>query len=113
MGPHSSSDDPTRYRDPKLCESWAKRDPIERFRHYLKRTRRWTQEFEQEVRTGCENEIEQAIQQAEKVAPPPVSSMFEDVFAERTPQLTEQWIALKDALQRGVVSKGHHGEFPL
>jgi 2-oxoisovalerate dehydrogenase E1 component alpha subunit len=113
MGPHSSSDDPTRYRDVKLCEAWAKKDPIERFRNYLQRTKRWTPDLEREVRTGCENEIEQAIQQAEKVAPPAVSTMFEDVYAERTPQLTEQWTALKDALQRGVVSKGHHGEFPL
>src|SRR5687768_11948147 len=35
MGPHSSSDDPTRYRDQKQFEAWQKRDPIVRFRAYL------------------------------------------------------------------------------
>ncbi len=30
IGAHSTSDDPTRYRDPKEVEVWKKRDPIER-----------------------------------------------------------------------------------
>jgi pyruvate dehydrogenase E1 component alpha subunit len=32
---HSSSDDPTRYRDEQVVESWRQRDPIDRFRYYL------------------------------------------------------------------------------
>ena len=47
------------------------------------------------------------------MGPPAVSTLFDDVFAARTVQLEDQYAALKDALQRGVVSKGHHGEFPL
>ena len=54
-----------------------------------------------------------AVDQAEKVGVPPVSTLFDDVFAERTPQLEEQHAVLKDALSRGVVARGHHGEFPL
>ncbi|WP_125611040.1 pyruvate dehydrogenase (acetyl-transferring) E1 component subunit alpha [Specibacter cremeus] len=30
MGPHTTADDPTRYRDPNELEDWAQRDPIER-----------------------------------------------------------------------------------
>src|SRR5262249_31475967 len=37
MGPHSSSDDPTRYRNQKQFEAWQKRDPIVRFRDYLEK----------------------------------------------------------------------------
>jgi len=113
MGPHSSSDDPTRYRDAKLCEAWRKKDPIERFRSHLKQIKLWTSDFEHDVTSDCEREIEEAIQQAEKVGPPAVSTLFDDVFATRTPQLEEQGGGLRDALQRGVVSRGHHGEFPL
>ncbi len=36
MGPHSSSDDPTRYRSDEEVEMWRKRDPIERFERYLR-----------------------------------------------------------------------------
>src|SRR6185503_20926802 len=37
MGPHSSSDDPKRYRDQGLCDTWKTKDPIERFRCHLDR----------------------------------------------------------------------------
>ena len=37
MGPHTTSDDPTRYRDPAELARWADRDPIERYRRYLER----------------------------------------------------------------------------
>lgn len=36
MGPHTTSDDPTRYRDPAELESWKTRDPIARVEAYLK-----------------------------------------------------------------------------
>src|SRR5206468_3321344 len=32
---HSSSDDPTRYRDESVTAEWRRKDPIERFRKYL------------------------------------------------------------------------------
>ncbi len=113
MGPHSSSDDPKRYRDPALCEAWKKKDPIERFRQHLTRKRLLTAELDREILDGCAAEIERAVVEAEKVGPPAVSTLFEDVFAARTPQLEQQWEAIKDAVGRGVVGKGPHGEFPL
>ena len=35
MGPHTTSDDPTRYRTSEEVDSWAQRDPIGRFEAYL------------------------------------------------------------------------------
>ncbi|TLF30039.1 pyruvate dehydrogenase (acetyl-transferring) E1 component subunit alpha [Microbacterium sp. 5K110] len=35
MGPHTTSDDPTRYRTVDEVERWAERDPIARFEAYL------------------------------------------------------------------------------
>ncbi|MGH2637525.1 MAG: pyruvate dehydrogenase (acetyl-transferring) E1 component subunit alpha, partial [Actinomycetota bacterium] len=35
MGPHSTADDVTRYRDEGEVSSWRERDPIERFRRHL------------------------------------------------------------------------------
>lgn len=35
MGPHTTSDDPTRYRTPDEVEMWAQRDPIARLEAYL------------------------------------------------------------------------------
>ena len=113
MGAHSSSDDASRYRDPALCQTWRKKDPIERLKRYLVHHKVMKEKDDEEVRKGCADELQAAIEAAEKVGPPAVSTMFDDVFEKRTPQLDEQHEALKDALQRGVVAKGHHGEFPL
>ncbi|KQR25390.1 pyruvate dehydrogenase (acetyl-transferring) E1 component subunit alpha [Microbacterium sp. Leaf151] len=35
MGPHTTSDDPTRYRDAAEVEAWSRRDPIARLEAYL------------------------------------------------------------------------------
>jgi 2-oxoisovalerate dehydrogenase E1 component alpha subunit len=113
MGPHSSSDDPTRYRDPALCEAWRKKDPIDRFRRFLERRGAGVAAELESIRAECVAELDAAIAEAEKVGPPAVSTLFDDVFAARTPQLEEQFERLRGALQRGVVAKGHHGEFPL
>lgn len=113
MGGHSSSDDASRYRDPKVCEVWKTRDPVDRFKAWLEGKKLLSAKQEQAIRDRCESELKEAIDAAEKVGPPAVSTMFDDVYAARTPQLEEQWSGLKDALQRGVVAKGHHGEFPL
>jgi len=113
MGPHSSSDDPKRYRDQALCDAWKKKDPIERFKQFLERDGTLDEKSDRELRERCAAELEAAVQEAEKVGPPAVSTLFEDVFAEKTPQLAEQDAQLKDALQRGAISRGHHGAFPL
>ncbi len=36
MGPHTTSDDPTRYRDAAEVEEWSRRDPITRLEAYLR-----------------------------------------------------------------------------
>ncbi|MCI9889943.1 pyruvate dehydrogenase (acetyl-transferring) E1 component subunit alpha [Micrococcales bacterium 31B] len=35
MGPHTTADDPTRYRSQDELDAWAAKDPIERLRRYL------------------------------------------------------------------------------
>lgn len=35
LGPHTSNDDPLRYRSAAEVEDWRKRDPMDRFRRYL------------------------------------------------------------------------------
>ena len=90
MGPHSTSDDPNRYRTKEEMEEWRKKDPIERFRTYLERRGYWTKDFETELRAEIEKEINDAIQQEEKVPPPPIETMFTDVYSEMPSGLKEQ-----------------------
>ena len=109
-GPHSSSDDPTRYREQAEVEAWLQKDPIDRFKKYLKGKRILTQEFDDACHEDAKTVINAAIKEAEDKQPPSITSMFEDVYLEMTPQLEEQ---LEDLRSLGDTSVGKIGDFPL
>ena len=50
MGPHTTADDPTRYRDPNELEDWAAKDPISRVAALLDRKGLLTADLQQQVR---------------------------------------------------------------
>ncbi|RAX47617.1 pyruvate dehydrogenase (acetyl-transferring) E1 component subunit alpha [Arthrobacter sp. AQ5-06] len=64
MGPHTTADDPTRYRDANELEDWAAKDPIQRVKALLERKGLLTGQVQQhvhdkaeavarEIRSGC------------------------------------------------------------
>ncbi len=92
---HSSSDDPTRYRDEEEVQEWKKRDPIERFRKYLEREGLWNARKEAQLQEELNMQITQAIKEAEAAPLPSVESLFEDVYAEMPTHLKEQLAYLR------------------
>ena len=109
MGGHSSSDDPTRYRDPQLVETWERRDPLPRFAAWLT-ARGWLTPADVETWTSeINDEISRAVTEAETLPPPDVETMFHDVYAKMPPHLVEQ---MKYALALGR-GETFEGAFPL
>jgi pyruvate dehydrogenase E1 component alpha subunit len=96
LGPHSSSDDPTRYRTSDELEAWQRRDPVMRFRRYLEKKQLWSEPDENRAQEDTNREIDEAIKYAEKVARPTLESLFTDVYADMPWHLEEQL----DELQR-------------
>jgi pyruvate dehydrogenase E1 component alpha subunit/2-oxoisovalerate dehydrogenase E1 component alpha subunit len=90
IGAHSSSDDPTRYRSTEEVEQWKQRDPIERFRKYLREKNLWTEEFEARIQSELDEQIGQAIKEAEAAPAPSVETIFEDVYAQMPWHLRQQ-----------------------
>jgi 2-oxoisovalerate dehydrogenase E1 component alpha subunit len=90
MNPHTTNDDPRRYRLGSEAETWKLKDPIERVRAYLTREAAIGSEFfdgvEQEarklaehIRTGC------------RALPDPTpESLFEHAHVTMSPELREQ-----------------------
>ena len=113
MGPHSSSDDPTRYRDEKLFEAWKKRDPIIRFRQYLTKKKLWDDNKEKALAADLKSFIAEAVERAEKQPPPEVEDLFEDVYAQKTPQLIEQLQAMKTEMELRGKFENTSEAFPL
>ena len=113
MGPHSSSDDPARYRPQDDVDKWARKDPIERFRVYLAAHGLWDEEFEERCATGSKEEIAAAVKSAEAVGLPPVETMFEGVFEEMPEELALQRDGLLRLAQSGQLTGKDEGYFPL
>jgi pyruvate dehydrogenase E1 component subunit alpha len=94
LGAHSTSDDPARYRADQT-EEWTRKDPIARFRAWLFASKTLDEAADAALRAAVEEELREAIDAEEKVGPPPIESLIEDVFAVPTTALREQLAELQ------------------
>ena len=98
FGPHTTADDPTKYRKDEEIEPWKPLDPMVRLKLYLKGKGLWTEKTEQQMMEEAQKEIDQAVKDAEAVPVPEPEDIFKYVFAETTPPLKEQLEYLKTTL---------------
>ncbi|CAN5878494.1 thiamine pyrophosphate-dependent dehydrogenase E1 component subunit alpha [soil metagenome] len=105
---HSSSDDPSRYRDEGVTEVWkGQRDPIRRLETFLM-ARGWLAAGEREaLAQQIEIDVREAIARQEQVGAPALATLIDDVFEEPTWLLREQLAAIAD-LPRAK-NPHHHG----
>jgi pyruvate dehydrogenase E1 component alpha subunit len=94
MGGHSTSDDPNRYREQNQVSPWAERDPIARLKRYLLQHGYWSESAEQDLVRETDRRFKEAVRVAEQTQPPPLDSMFEDVYDKPPWHLAEQRAAL-------------------
>ena len=109
MGGHSSSDDPTRYREGALVEEWQRRDPVVRLRAYLRGLGLVKDGDEERWNTEVDEAIAVAVREAEALPPPPIESMFTDVYKDMPRHIEEQ---MRYAQAMGAGGKVE-GAFPL
>ncbi|MBA3397870.1 MAG: thiamine pyrophosphate-dependent dehydrogenase E1 component subunit alpha [Deltaproteobacteria bacterium] len=104
---HSSSDDPSVYRDPKEPEIWEKKDPLNRLRGYLRHKGMWNEARETELSAQYNQEITDALAASDGKHAPPIESIFDDVYEELPWNLREQ----REYLMAQARSKNphHHG----
>lgn len=88
---HTSSDDPSRYRDESITEEWrTRRDPLARGRRFLEE-RGLLEEGEHDAMVAeLEAEIREVVEEQEPVGPPARTTLFDDVYEEPTWLLREQ-----------------------
>jgi len=90
LGAHTTSDDPKRYRSVEEVQQWMKRDPIERMRTYLIAKGVIDEEGDKALWSEIESLVSAEVERS--LAKPGLDPevIFEDVYAEPTPQLREQ-----------------------
>jgi len=106
-GGHSSSDDPSQYRDPAEVTAWETNDPIERWRRYLVKRGLWTQAIHDQYATEITEEMMTALKTAEALGPPSLDTIFSDVFAQLPPHLVEQQAELLNGPRPKTGHGGH------
>ncbi|MEM0128656.1 MAG: thiamine pyrophosphate-dependent dehydrogenase E1 component subunit alpha [Thermoplasmata archaeon] len=103
FGPHSTSDDPRRYRTDQELEAWRKRDPILRLRDRLTSSGHWSEDEEAKLLESVRAELAEAIAKAEATPPVAPETLFDDTFAQRTPQLEAEREEYLRAIQEGII----------
>ena len=99
LGPHTTADDPGRYRSLEEVREWEARDPIPRFRRYLERKGFWDEDKERALWKKLGKQVEETIEKLIGTSPPDVRTILEDVYARPTWNLEEQMEELLDSVE--------------
>ena len=95
-GPHSTSDDPSRYRPADDWSRFPLGDPIARLRQHLTKIGAWSDDEHARVQADLEAEVLAAQKEAEQYGTladgrvPSAASMFEDVYKDMPEHLRRQ-----------------------
>jgi 2-oxoisovalerate dehydrogenase E1 component alpha subunit len=101
LGPHTTSDDPARYRSDDEVAAWEALDPIPRFRAYLERQGIWRPSIA-EAATVRAQSLRRALRDGVFDArDPDPTELFEHTFTSPTPGLVAQRAELSAELERG------------
>ena len=96
VGPHSSSDDPSRYRPKEESDAWPLGDPIERLKKHLIVLGAWSEERHTQLQAEIEDEVLAAMREAERHGTlhdgprPSAADMFRGVYKDMPRHLREQ-----------------------
>ena len=94
MGAHTSSDDPTRYRDAEELAEWEAKDPIVRYEKWL-RTKGADDAFFAEVAAEGADLAEDVRRRTNTMIPPGTDRIFDFSYTDPHPLVAaqKQWLA--------------------
>ena len=90
MGPHTTADDPTRYRTAAETEQWKARDPIDRMRRLLEREGLFDTDFEARVHAKSDEVAARLRSATLELRDPAPEALFDHVYATPHPLLEAQ-----------------------
>jgi pyruvate dehydrogenase E1 component alpha subunit len=101
MGAHTTSDDPSRYRDSAEVETWKLKDPIERVKRYLL-LQGTPQAFFDDLDTEADELGKHLRETCKSLPDPDLAALFDHVYVDGSPELMEQkaqYVAYRDSLE--------------
>jgi pyruvate dehydrogenase E1 component alpha subunit len=103
FGPHSTSDDPRRYRADAELAHWKEADPIKRVKDLLIQAGQLDEARDAALWEEQRAQVSRALEAAEKVPPVAPGTLFDDVFASPTPRLVEERAEFEELVRVGVI----------
>ncbi len=95
IGPHSTADDPSRYRREEELAAWKEKDPLRRFARHLARLRILDEKGAEGLAEEAREEVARAAKDCEAATPVSPETVVEDVYAEMPWHLAEQRSTLR------------------
>ena len=89
-GPHTTSDDPSRYEDRASVPEWRRRDPLDRLADFAREAGVVEEGFVAAARDEAEREADAAVATTEATAPPAVADLFDHSYADLPPRVRGQ-----------------------
>jgi pyruvate dehydrogenase E1 component alpha subunit len=90
LGPHTTADDPTRYRSPEEVEVWRGKDPIKRVKKYLIERGLWSEAEDKSLWEWCEATVRSEVERCLKIPPLKPTAIFENVYKDEPWHLAEE-----------------------
>jgi pyruvate dehydrogenase E1 component alpha subunit len=89
-GPHTTSDDPTRYRTKEEEDEWAKKDPVDRMKAYLIGKKLWSEKKDTALQEELKSEIDRQFTEVEAYPMQTLDDVFRFQYAEMPDDLQRQ-----------------------
>jgi TPP-dependent pyruvate/acetoin dehydrogenase alpha subunit len=110
---HSSSDDPSKYREDAEVESWKAKDPLLRMETYLLSKGLLKDGDRKAIESELLAEIDAVIHEQEAAAPMALKTLVEDVYADVPDHLKRQYNDFIEVAERQGDAQPGDGAFPL
>lgn len=98
IGAHTTSDDPSKYREDAEVEKWKAKDPIVRFETFLRR-QGVGDDFFDEVTEAGDQLAKEIREQTFALQNPPMENIFNHVYSDQHPEIDKQraWLEAYEA----------------
>jgi len=99
LGAHTTSDDPTKYREDAEVELWRAQDPVKRLKQYLIAQGLWSEEQDEKQVAEYEAYALDVFRKIEETGEPKVEDLFKYTYKEMPAHLEEQYNAYVQYLE--------------
>lgn len=90
QGPHTTADDPTKYRLEDDEKEWTIKDPLIRLKRYIVGLGIWDDEQDVKTYEAADKEVTEAFKVASSTPVSELAEVFENIYETKTHQLSEQ-----------------------